>query len=104
MGISCLFVSGEARFVSVEAEATMGRGKGMALRGGLPTGAWAGLAARWRSRPPPMPVFVFRAERLSRMECEVQLLFLGLFNSILYVSNPQISTNLHKYFMICGNM
>jgi hypothetical protein len=61
--ISCHFVSGEARFVSVEAEAQMGRGKGTALRGGLPTGAWAGLAARRRSRPPTMTVFVFRAER-----------------------------------------
>ena len=62
-GVSCHFVSGNARFVSGKAEIPMGRGNGAALRGGLPTGAWAGFAARRRSRHPPMTVFVFRAER-----------------------------------------
>lgn len=41
----------------------MGRGNDAALCGGLPTGAQPCLVARRRCRPPPMPVFVFRAER-----------------------------------------
>lgn len=49
--ISWTFVSGEARFVSGEAEATKWRGNGASLRGGLPTGAGAHLAARRRCRP-----------------------------------------------------
>jgi hypothetical protein len=60
-------VSIRENFVSGEAEPQTGRGNGASLRGGLPTGAWAGLAARRRSRPPLMPVFVFRAERLSHI-------------------------------------
>ena len=41
--ILCQFVSGNVRFVSVEAEAPMGRGNGASLRGGLPTGAGRAL-------------------------------------------------------------
>ena len=38
---------------------------------------WTGLAAWRRNCSPPKPALVFRAERLSRMGCEVQLLFFG---------------------------
>ena len=45
--------------------ATEWRGKVSALRGGLPTGARAGLAARRRSRSQPMRLWCSSAERLT---------------------------------------